>query len=266
MHRNRPPARVFALRNALHRAQTVGPFSIPLAAGLGSGFLASFLVDAILFERLGTPWRQLVDAAAFAAVAAPVWIGVQHRDVRRAQEVLTWLNGWEMERWEKEVGRRLPAVPRATPEILDSLPDTMGLRPLRVELLAVRGELREAEARLDALPTDTPWQRFERAALDEWISWLHGGHELLDPMRAAAEEIDDTERALVARTMVAAAEARRAAVADGDAIGPLAAVRDDLGGRPGRYAFPHATGIVISVVLVGVIASLAVTVTAAIIR
>ena len=47
----------------------------------------------------------------------------------------------------------------------------MGLRPLRVELLAANGRLDEARDRLALLPTDTPWQRFERAALAEWVAW-----------------------------------------------------------------------------------------------
>ena len=260
------PQRVRALREALRRLQSVGPISIPVVAGLASGFIASFVMDALLFERVGTPWRQFVDALAFAVVAAPVWLGIQRRDVRHAIEVMTWLNGWETERWQGEVGRRLPALPRATPAILASLPDTMGLRPLRIELLAVAGEWDEARQRMEQLPTDTPWQRFECAALNEWISFLSDGPELIGPMRIAATEVDDTERSLVARAMVAAAEARRAAVVNGDAVGPLAALHPALGDRAGRYAFRYATGIVVNVALIGVIASVAVMVTAAVMR
>lgn len=260
------PPRVRALRDALYRAQSVGPFSIPVVVGIGSGFLASFIVDALLRGLVDTPWRQLVDAATFTLVAAPAWLALQRSDVRRAHEVLTWLNGWETERWQAELGRRLPGLPRSVPQLLDGLPDTMGLRPLRIELLAVGGSLDEATERLSRLPTDTPWQRFERAALDEWISLLADGPERLAAMRAAVPPIEDSERRLVARAMVAAAEARRAAVSGGDAIAPLAAVRHDLGGRPGRYAFGYRTGMLVSVALIALVASLAVAVAGAIIR
>ncbi len=260
------PQRVRALREALRRPQSVGPFSIPVVAGLASGIIASFVVDALLFERVDTPWRQFVDALAFAIVAAPVWLGIQRRDVRHAIEVMTWLNGWETERWQGEIGRRLPALPRATPAILASLPDTMGLRPLRIELLAVAGQWDEARHRLEQLPTDTPWQRFERAALAEWISFLSGGPEVIGPMRVSATQVDDTERSLVARAMVAAAEARRAAVDNGDPVGSLAALHPALGDRAGRYAFRYATGIVVNVALIGIIASVAVMVAAAVMR
>lgn len=255
-----------ALHDALRRAQTIGPLSVPVAAGLAAGFAASFLVDALLFDAVPTPWRQFVDAGAFAAVAAPVWLGVQRPSVRRAHEVLTWLNGWETERWEREIGRRLPGLPRATPQLLDALPDTMGLRPLRIELLAALGDDDEAWRRLGQLPADTAWQRFEREALTEWLLWWTDGPPQLSAMRGSAGEIEDGERRLVARAMVAAAEARRAAVAGGDAIGPLAALRSELGDRPRRYAFAYRTGVVIGVVMIGIIASVAVLIASAIIR
>jgi hypothetical protein len=257
--------RLRALREALRRAQSIGPISIPLAAGLGAGFVASFAIDALLFEVVATPWRQVIDAVAFVVVAAPAWLTVQRTDVRHAVEVLTWLNGWETERWQAEIGRRLPAVPRAHPELLDVLPDTMGLRPLRIELLGIRGEDDEAWRRLEALPVDTGWQRFEHAALAEWLLWLTDGPERIGEMEAAIADIDD-DRRLPARAMVAAATARRAAVAGGDVAGPLAALRPELGDRPGRYAFSYSTGVIVFVALIGIVASVAVAVAATIIR
>ena len=302
--------RLHALRRSLYRAQAIGPFSIPLAAGLGLGFLASFAVDAALYRSVDIPLRQVIDAAVFAAVAAPVWLLVQRGAVRDAHEVMSWLNGWETERWQIEIGRRLSTLPRANPGVLDALPDTMGLRPLRVELLAVRGQhgvepsnrararlqktpdererllalvferlgckglvaaglLRRdpgAYDRLEHLPTDTPWQRFERAALEEGLAFLGDGPALIGPMEAWAAQIDDDERRLVARGMVAAARARRAAVDGSDAIGPLAALREELDDRPRRYAYPYWTGVVLMVGAIAVLASAAVAITAAIIR
>ncbi len=260
------PERSRALRKALRDAQSVGPFSVPVVIGLLAGFAASFVADALLYDLLGTPWRQFVDAAVFAVIAAPVWLGVQHAGVRDAHDVLTWLNGWETERWQREMGRRLPALPRATPQLLDALPDTMGLRPLRIELLGARGEMDEAWRRLEELPLDTAWQRFERAALEEWLLWWTDGPEQIRAMRTAAADVDDPERRLVARAMVAAAQARRAAVAGGDAIAPLAAMRPEIGLRPRRYAYPYSAGVVISVVIIGLVASMAVMVTSTVIR
>ncbi len=259
--------RLQALPLALRSQQSIGPVSLPVSLGLLAGLLASFVVDAILFAALGTPLRQAVDGLVFAAVAAPVWIGVQRRDVRAAVDALTWLNGWETERWQRELGRRLATVPRSTPELLDQLPDTMGLRPLRVELLAVRGELDEAWRRLEELPADTPWQRFERAWLTEWLLWLSGGPPQLAEMEAAAAGIPaGDDRGLVARTMVAAQRSRRAAVAGGDVVAPLATVRAELGARPGRYALGYRAGVIVSVLTVSVVAVAAVILTSAIIR
>jgi hypothetical protein len=220
----------------------------------------------LLGRLIGTPFRQVIDAGVFVAVMAPLWLLVQPVGVRRAHDVMTWLNGWETERWQEEIGRRLTALPRATPAMVDALPDTMGLRPLRVELLAASGRLDDARERHALLPSDTPWQRFERAALTEWIAWWSDEPGDRGEMRRAAEAIEDEERRLAARAMVAAADARRAAVAGGDAIGPLSAVRDELGDRPRRYAFGYTAGILGTVILMGLVASVTITVASGIIR
>lgn len=232
----------------------IGPFP-PIVIGLAAGLVASLVTGALLREHLVTPWRQLVDVVTFVVVAGVAWLAVQRRDAQAAMEVMTWLNGWETERWERELGRRLPALPRARPQLLDALPDTLGLRPLRVELLAVRGQLAEARERWQQLPADTPWQRFERAALAEWIAWWENDPDRTAEMEARIDELEDPERRVVARAMVGAARARRAAVDGGDAIGPLAAVRRHLGDRPGRYAFSSHTGVIVSVALVGLVAA-----------
>ncbi|MGH2446778.1 MAG: hypothetical protein ACRDGD_12195 [Candidatus Limnocylindria bacterium] len=260
------PDRHTALRDAFRRAQGWGPISWPPTLGLAAGLIAAYIVDGLLRDRLGVPVRQVVDAAAFAMVAAPVWLLVQRPGVRAAYDVITWLNGWEAERWQDEIGRRLTAVPRATPAILDRLPDTMGLRPLRVELLAVRGELDEARERLEQLPADTPWQRFERAALAEWIAWWAGEPDLREPMRSALPAMEGDERHIAARALVAAADARRAAVSGGDAIAPLAALRGALGDRAGRYAFGYRTGVIVMVIMMSIVACIVISVAAGVVR
>jgi hypothetical protein len=259
------PDRGRALREAFRRAESIGPIR-PSVVGLAGGLVASFIADGLLASVLGTPLRQLVGAAAFVAVMTPLWLLVQPASVRRAIDVMTWLNGWETERWQAELGRRLTALPRAAPTVVDSLPDTMGLRPLRVELLTASGRLDEARERLAMLPTDTPWQRFERAALGEWIAWWSDQPGDRDAMRAALPEIEDGERRLAARVMLAAAEARRAATDGGDAIGPLSALRDDLGDRPRRYAFGYTAGVVAMVTLMGLVASATITLASGFIR
>jgi len=259
------PDRGRALGEAFRRAESIGPIR-PSVVGLAGGLAASLVVDALLASILGTPLRQVVDAAAFVAVMASLWLIVQPAGVRRASDVMTWLNGWETERWQNELGRRLTTLPRATPAMVDALPDTMGLRPLRIELLTASGRLDEARERLDVLPTDTPWQRFEHAALAEWIAWWADQPGDRDAMRAALTEIEDEERLLAARVMLAAAEARRAATDGGDAIGPLSALRDDLGDRPRRYAFGYTAGVLGMVTLLGLVASATITLASGLIR
>ncbi len=259
------PDRSRALRQAFRRAESIGPIR-PAAVGLAGGLVASYLADAWLAPILATPLRQVVGAGVFAAVMASLWLLIQPAGVRRASDVMTWLNGWETERWQAELGHRLTELPRATPAIVDALPDTMGLRPLRVELLAANGQLDEARERLAVLPIDTSWQRFERAALAEWVALWSDQPGDRDAMRAALADIDDDEWRLAARVMLAAAEARRAAISDGDVIGPLAAVRIELGDRPRRYAFGYTVGVLAMVTLMGLVASATITVANGLIR
>ena len=259
------PDRRRALNEAFKRAESFGPIR-PAAVGLATGLIASYVADGLLAPVLGAPLRQFVDAAVFVAFMAPIWLIVQPAAVRRAHDVITWLNGWETERWQEELGRRLTVVPHATPAMVDALPDTMGLRPLRVELLAVNGRLDEARERLALLPTDTPWQRFERAALSEWVAWWADEPGDREAMRAAAAEVEDEERRRAARVMTGAAEARRAATSGGDAMRPLAELRDELGDRPRRYAFGYTAGVFVMVALMGIVASITISITASIIR
>lgn len=259
------PDRARALNEAFKRAESLGPIR-PAVVGLAGGLVASYVADAMLAPVVGTPVRQLAAAAVFVAVMAPLWLLVQPASVRRAHDVLTWLNGWESERWQAELGRRLTAVPRATPAMVDALPDTLGLRPLRVELLVVNGRLDEARERLALLPTDTPWQRFESAALAEWVAWWAGEPERTDDMRRAVGEIEDEDRRLAARVMTGAAEARRAAISGGDAMWPLSELRDALGDRPRRYAYGYTAGVLVMVILMGIVASITITIGAGLIR
>jgi hypothetical protein len=254
-----------ALGDALRLDRAIGPIPIPPTAGFLAGLLAAYLADAVLWPSVGTPLRQVLAAAAFGTVAAPVWLLVQGRRAREAIEVMTWLNGWETERWQREVGRRLPALPRVDPEIVNALPDTLGLRPLRIELLAARGDTAEAWERIGDLPTDTPWQRFEQAAMAEWTLWWTDGPPQIDAMEGALADLAGDDRALVARAMVAAARARRAAVRGEPVVPLLAPLRAELGDRPRRYALPYRTGVLLSVALMAFVASAAVTITAAVI-
>ena len=259
------PERANALPEAFKRAESLGPIR-PAVVGLAGGLVASYVADAMLAPFVGAPLRQLAAAAVFVAVMAPLWLLVQPASVRRAHDVMTWLNGWEAERWQEELGRRLTAVPRATPAMVDALPDTLGLRPLRVELLAANGRLDEARERLALLPTDTPWQRFEATAMAEWVAWWSDEPPRIDDLRNAVGEIEDEERQLAARATLAAAEARRAAIAGGDATGPLAALRDELGDRPRRYAYSYTAGVLVMVVMMGIVASITITIGAGLIR
>ena len=109
--------------------------------------------------------------------------------------------------------------------------------PIRIEIALLAGRQEEARALLQALPNETPWERFEVAALRDLVDWRAGGDGDLAAMEAAARAIApaDGDERLRADVTVAVARVRRnmadGRAAPGDAAGPLVEVRDRLGPR-----------------------------------
>ena len=96
------PDRTVALREAFRRAESFGPIR-PAVVGLAAGLIASYVADGLLAPILSAPLRQLADSVVFVAFMAPIWLLVQPAAVRRAHDVMTWLNGWETEKIPKQL-------------------------------------------------------------------------------------------------------------------------------------------------------------------
>jgi hypothetical protein len=109
--------------------------------------------------------------------------------------------------------------------------------PVRIEILLYAGRIDEARRLLEHLPTDTPWARFEVAALRDLVDWRAGGDGDLPAMDAAARAIepaDSDDRLRAEVTIATAAVRRRMAEARGsasDRIQPFVDVRERLGRR-----------------------------------
>jgi hypothetical protein len=258
--------RLRAVARAFERAQSIGPVAAGPALGLVAALLASTAVDLLLHETLGMPLRPILAIGVFVAVGSAVWIGAMPPRVVRASEALGWLVAREQERWSRAVGRRLPFSPRNVPRLLEQLPPSDLLRPLRVELLAVANRMGEARGELEQLPETAPDRRFERAALAEYIALLEGRPDQRAPMREALAEIEAAEPRLEAVVSLAVSDARRAAVNGGDAIGPLADVRAELGELATRRQFGYRRGVLLVVAAMGIVAAIAVVVTSALVR
>lgn len=243
---------------AIERAQAVGPIAAPAALGVISGTLVSTTATLWIGRsalELGWPVLPLL---VFALVAAPVWLVSTPRRVSQALESLTWLVGRESERWQAIIGRRLPIPARSVPRLFARLPDTDEVRPLRVELLAGMGRIDEARAELARLPLETPSERFEHAVLREHVSFCGSAPDERQAIRAALDELTDEEARLEGEAHLAYADARRAALAGGDALAPLVAIRPAIGSRAGRYQLGHRRGVVLvvaGIALVGAVAT-----------
>lgn len=240
--------RVMLVARAIERGQAVGPVPAPAALGFGAGAVAMGLVVFALPGRQSTePLRIALPFAAFASVGALVWVLAIPKRVRHAHESAAWLSGHERERWQRRIGRRMPFTVRGIPRLIADLPETDATRPLRVEILAVLGRNEEAAAELDRLPRETPEQRFEHAALAEQLAAFAGLADQRPAMRIALRDLDGEEEALEGRVSLAYADSRRAALEGGDAAGPLAETRPEIGDRANRYQFGYRRGVILFV-------------------
>jgi hypothetical protein len=113
------------------------------------------------------------------------------------------------------------------------------------------------------LPSGTPWERFEVAALRDLVNWRSGGDGDLAVMEEAVADIlpADSDDRLRAEVTIAVARVRRL-MADGratpgDAVEPFLEVRQKLGrradGQMGRALRPRIIpGLIVSGIVLGV--------------
>lgn len=242
-----PPSRVLVpkrrtglLATAFRRAMSIGPITTSELAAVvtigGLGLAAPFIrlpvpgvVAAVAFVAIGTV---LGSEAAIRAIP---------RRVRRGVEAVSFVGGWEQRRARALGIKSIPTTPEAAGRWLEAHPERPEDRWFRIEVLLVAGRLDEAAEVAARLPADTPWERFDRVLNDDWIAWSGGDDGNPAAVREAAAGVgaDGDETRLRAEVAATIMEARRLAADGGDAIAPLAAVRDRLGDHPDARLAPE---------------------------
>ena len=184
--------------------------------------------------------RVVVLAGVAAIVGTEAYIRAMTTRSRRAFEAFSWLGEWELARAKAAVGS-LPLSREAAVAWLAAHPMGPILRPnelpVRIEIELLAGRHDQARALLARLPNESPWERFERAALADFVDWRAGGPGDVASREAAARDLEppDGDERLRAEVTIAVARVRRL-MADGraeagDAAAPLVEVRDLLGSR-----------------------------------
>ena len=231
---------VGSIAHAIREPSFVGPFGLQ-EISLFVAIIAAFLVVPFVVRDLPVVLRIVLTSAGAAALGTEAYIRAMTPRSRRAFEAFSWLGEWELARAKRVGGGQVPvsrddaidwlvAHPMGPIAIAEAL-------PLRIEIELFAGRRDEARALLDQLPTGTPWERFELAALRDLVDWRAGGDGFLELMHETAREIlpPDGDERLRAEVTIAVAEVRRR-MADGrtdagDAAVPLVEVRDRLGVR-----------------------------------
>ena len=228
-----------SISHAIREPSFVGPFGLQ-EISLLVAVVAAFLVVPLVARDLPGVLRVLLTSAAAAALGTEAYVRAMTGRSRRAFEAFSWLGEWELARAKQTVG----GVPLSRDDAIDWIvahptgPIVMAEElPIRIEIELLAGRRDEARALVEQLPTDSPWARFEQAALRDLVDWRAGGDGHLELMNETAREIlpaDGDERLRAEVTLAIALVRRRMAdgrAAAGDAAVPLVEVRERLGSR-----------------------------------
>jgi hypothetical protein len=232
-----PGSRAFgSIAVALRRPTLIGPFGQPEIAMLVA-LVALWLVVPFLLPRSMPALMQLAFLSFVGAiVGTEVYVRSFPSRSRLALEAFSWLGEWELLRASAITGRSVPTSKAAAVRWLSDRSERIGEAPLRIEILLYTDRIDDARALLAQLPMATPWERFERAALEDLVQWQAGGDGDLPALEAAAEAIlpPDGDERLRAEVMIAVHRVRRLVeqgVPATDAIQPFVDVRARLGRR-----------------------------------
>lgn len=261
---------VGSIASAIREPSIIGPFGMPEMAML-IGFIAAWLIVPLVLPS-DTHGILVVGLASIvgAVLGTEAYIRGMTTRSRRAFEAFSWLGEWELARAHRVVGGHLPSSPEqaaewlsANPEGPITLPEQL---PVRIEILLFAERIDEARAMLERLPTGTPWERFEHAALRDLVDWRAGGDGDLAGMRETAAAIvpKDGDDRLRAEVTIAVARVRRL-MAEGQttpdgAVKPFLEVRELLGGRAdgqvGRALRPRIIpGLILAGIALGIVSA-----------
>ena len=253
-----------SIAEAIRGPGLLGPIGTQELAMLIAFAATSFLVPLLIPATVPALIRTGVAEVLAAILATEAYVRGLPTRSRRAFEAFGWLGEWELARVRELTGGGVNPTRSGTEKWLARHPERPELLPIRIEFLAFADRIDEARDALTRLPTDTPWERFEVAALRDLVDWRAGGEGDLAGMEETAADIrpQDSDDRLRAEVTIAIAKVRRR-MADGraepgDAAQPLVDVRARLGkradGQIGRALRPR---LLPGVIVVGLLVTLA---------
>jgi hypothetical protein len=255
------------IATAIRDPSFIGPFGMP-EIGMLVGFVATWLIVPFAIPD-DAPWivHVAIPSILGALVGTEAYIRFTSTRSRRAFEAFSWLGESEVARARKATdGASLPGTLDAAVRWLASRPERPERPeelPIRIGILLLAERADEARRLLARLPSGTPTERFELAALRDLVDWRSGGDGDLAGMEEAAVDIQpgDSDDRLRAEVTIAVARVRRL-MADGratpgDAVEPFLEVRQKLGrradGQMGRALRPRIIpGLIVSGIVLGV--------------
>ena len=157
------------------------------------GVLLGALFSAIVaFALASAPWpiRAAVVAVTLTGGALIGWTLAVPARIRMAWETFSWIGRWDVDRFERITGSRVPTSYDAMQRWLLAYDGRGADRFARAEILGSLGRIDEARTLLaETPPTDDPFARFEHRLQTDWVEWLATGEFDPTAVRAAAEAL-----------------------------------------------------------------------------
>jgi hypothetical protein len=213
MRRNLALLRAF--RELERRRVTVGAIAgVIVEAEIGAAVIAARPGPvAIVAALVGA-------AVLFAAITFGVAAVLRPRRVSRALDLYRWVERRDRARWRAATNKERPSMPSAARSWLEAHPASGGSADLpRIDLLMWIGEFDAARRVVDALPTETAEERFERALRRSSVDFVASGDGEPTAARLALAELPDAARP-EAGARLAVEEARQIAATARRGDGP----------------------------------------------
>ena len=213
MRRNLALLRAF--RDLERRRVTIGAVvGVVVEAEIGAAVIAARLGPLVIAVAVAAA------AVLFAAITFGIAAILRPRRVSRALDLYRWVDRADRTRWRSATREEWPSMPRAARAWLEAHPASGGSADLpRIELLMWIGEFEAARRVVNALPTATPQERFERALRRAAVDFVASGDGELTAARAALAELPDDARP-EATARLAVEEARQIAATARRSDGP----------------------------------------------
>lgn len=215
-----------------------------VVAPIATTLVALVLALTSSLPAVDVPWAEVVWTVVFVIVFARVgswaiarWLP---RDFRAATETYVWLAMRAEAHWREVLGAPIPRTAAAQRAFLDATPVVPETAGELAGIWLALGDLDTAREVIARMPESTPAERQGKAATTWLVDFVGGEDGDLGDLEASLGQVGEGEDRLEGHVELAVDASRVAFAHRGDWVGPMAAVRGELGAEPSQIMWRFA--------------------------